>query len=113
MSKSTLFKSLTHSNALLLSKLFFKNFDFIKGAINHFYAIFLKSWRKSILLLLSVLTFGLLCEAQLFPGVLNQKCFGGTGFDEANKIISTNDGGFLFLGRYTANGVDGDIIPPG
>lgn len=40
-------------------------------------------------------------------GILWQKCYGGTGLDAVNRVISTSDGGFAFSGSTTSN--DGDV----
>lgn len=40
--------------------------------------------------------------------LLWQKCFGGSGDDEAKTIIQTNDRGYIFAGRTTSS--DGDVI---
>ncbi|HNS11887.1 MAG TPA: T9SS type A sorting domain-containing protein [Bacteroidia bacterium] len=37
-----------------------------------------------------------------------QKCFGGSAFDEAYDIISTNDGNYMFCG--SSNSIDHDLI---
>ena len=41
------------------------------------------------------------------PPVLDwQKCFGGTSVDEPDKIIRSNDGGYIIAGSTTSNNCD-------
>jgi hypothetical protein len=35
-----------------------------------------------------------------------QKCYGGTGFDGANSVQPTNDGGYIFAGEASSNTID-------
>ena len=57
-----------------------------------------------ILFLFAILQLSL--HAQ--PTIQWQKCLGGTGFEQANSIQQTTDGGYILAGETSSN--DGDVI---
>ena len=53
---------------------------------------------------------GWIVKLDSFGEIVWQKCYGGTGEDIFNKIIQTNDGGFICAGYSNSN--DGDVVNP-
>jgi len=58
--------------------------------------------------LFAIVLFTALQTFAQVPAIQWQKCYGGTGNDNANSIAQTNDGGYIIAG-YT-NSTNGDIV---
>ena len=62
---------------------------------------------KKTITLLALCLIGTLSLAQQAPAIQWQKCLGGTGFDYAQSIHSTPNGGYIMVGSTTST--DGDV----
>ncbi len=62
---------------------------------------------KKLFTLLFTICYSSFLFAQNAPAIEWQKCFGGSGIDEAYSILQTSDGGFIVVGNSDSN--DGDV----
>ncbi len=63
---------------------------------------------KNTITILALCLIGTLSFAQQAPAIQWQKCLGGTGYEKASNIATTNDGGYIIVGT-TEESNNGDV----